>query len=716
MLKNLTKPHHILAVIAILFLTLFFTFPGVINISSKLIGEGGDTYQYVGFQTLVTRKLENFEYPFSHTTFWRYPIGFDFSRGYDSFLSNLTGGFIGLVLGDPVVTYNLTILLSFFFNSVCGYLLFFRLSKSWMISLIGSVSFGFSFYNLARGSGHANLLLTGGFALLGYSIVRLWQNHENRAIKSSDFLWLGISLTIIGLSSAQYFILAGIVLAIGLIFGLMLFPQRIIGLTQTLFQNKKYVFRALIPVILMIWVVFIPIIQAVIEGGFAWRTDGDYSPALINLFAPNPFLSTTFSQLGPIDWEARDVEHVIFMGWAELIAGALSIYILFKKGKNTQILLWSILLLAIISIFMLGTKNPETGIILPYHWLISIYPFKAVSEPGRYVIVVNLLLLSIITLGLANIKSKEKQTKIVLILLFLVVFERISWGGYYQVTNLKAPFIDVVKKLPSDAVFNIPTYISDHNFYAHLYDKPIVHGYMHWLGDTHSTRSFVNYNNEIPRFLCDDRLSQSVEIQKYRNPKFISDQRNVNQSMINRFRANNIRTIVVHKDLKLTWPGCSNVMALQTALFPPLMIAKSQGLRPAESHIEWAGLENPEVGLFFPRGGTISIQSVHFSPNSDLQSFRVTLDDELIDTASWNYEAEPDTYSFWTGPGDKNSTLNVKPGSVLRFSTSSYQEKGFITINYYYNQVLDNNDPESLIRNGLEKKYEDKFKEVYWIL
>ncbi|MBD3279671.1 MAG: hypothetical protein GF390_03095 [Candidatus Pacebacteria bacterium] len=172
--KNIINTWYLfLAIVFCTLFVLFFTWPGVIKLKKGLIGAGGDTYQYMGFQGLVTHQLQEFRYPFQHIALWRYPEGFDLSRGYDSWLSNMFGGSLTLFLHDRALAYNLTILTSFIFNAFCGYLWGYQLTKSRLLGLLSSVGLGFSFYNLARGAAHASLLLTGGFFLVGYALLKL---------------------------------------------------------------------------------------------------------------------------------------------------------------------------------------------------------------------------------------------------------------------------------------------------------------------------------------------------------------------------------------------------------------------------------------------------------------------------------------------------------------------------------------------------------------
>lgn len=709
----LQKFHGLSAFLLAVLLSCVITLPGIFFLNTKLLGEGGDTYQYLGFQSLVKLQLQAGRYPFSWTTAWRYPGGFDFGRGYDSILSNLYGGTLSLILGNATLAYNLTILSSLVFNALCGYTFFYTLTHSKRLATLGMIGFGLSFYNIARATGHANLLLTGAFALVAASVLQLWRRRHTQ-LTHKDYLFVTLSLTLLGLSSAQYFIMAGICLLLSLGIGCLAYWPGVLQLVRRVLRDWKKVTVSSIPLIVMFALVFFPLLLAIKEGDFAWKTDGDYSPFASDFIMPDPFLRTPLSQQGPLSWEARNIEHVVFMGWIELTLLVLSLFWVVRKNQSLALFAGGSFLLYLV--FSFGIKNPETGLVLPYNALINLYPFAAISEPSRFIILANLFLLILVVLYLQQHKLHTKNALIGALLIGMLV-ERISWGGYAMVDPVGGKYIPVVQSQPGKAVFDIPLYDARYDSNAELYGKAIVAGYMHWLGDTNKTRAFINYNDELTRFDCNTQLSSFEGMRSIATQQQRDFELQKNQIMLSRLRENDVRTIVLHKDYQYNWTGCSNVVAQKTFLFPAITLAKPTGFRERMVQMRWAGQSTQQAALFFPQAGTVKILSLHFSPKADATTFAILLNDQPLDSNQWSYG--PDTNlpnSFWTSPIDKERTFEVAAGSTLRFATQNYQEAGFATVYYTYEVTDPHSARASLQFNGLEKIYEDENKEVYSIL
>src|SRR3990167_7871149 len=132
--------------IIFLFFTFLFTFPSLFNLSDKIIGDGGDSYQFLGFQYIAKLQVSQGKFPFGWTNYWRYPVGFDFSIGYDSTLFVLVGFVFYQFFGNPVVVYNLSVLMILFLNCILSYLFFAKITKREDLGLLGSIVYGFSFY------------------------------------------------------------------------------------------------------------------------------------------------------------------------------------------------------------------------------------------------------------------------------------------------------------------------------------------------------------------------------------------------------------------------------------------------------------------------------------------------------------------------------------------------------------------------------------------
>src|SRR3989344_3344733 len=85
------------------------TYPSVFNLDDKLVGDGGDNVQFFSWLQIINENAHKGRWLFADTNMWRFPIGFEFARGVDSYLFLLMGFGLNLVLNNAVLVFNLTI-------------------------------------------------------------------------------------------------------------------------------------------------------------------------------------------------------------------------------------------------------------------------------------------------------------------------------------------------------------------------------------------------------------------------------------------------------------------------------------------------------------------------------------------------------------------------------------------------------------------------------
>jgi len=134
-------------------LSIVFSFPAILSLPIQVIGDGGDNLQFLSFQYVGNMLFSQGNFPFEETNFWRYPVGISFQSSYDSTLLILLGLIFYSFTQNGVLVYNLSLFVIFFLNAILSYLTFRRFFPS-LISLIGTIIYGFSFYSLARLLGH----------------------------------------------------------------------------------------------------------------------------------------------------------------------------------------------------------------------------------------------------------------------------------------------------------------------------------------------------------------------------------------------------------------------------------------------------------------------------------------------------------------------------------------------------------------------------------
>lgn len=176
-------------VTALLLTALVCIAPALSVLRTRIIGDGGDNYQFLGFQYIAHRLVSSGHLGFGHTSYWRYPAGFDLQRGADSMLFIAIGLVFYGITAEPVLVYNLSVLTLVLLNLLVSYLAF----RTWFnrtISFIGGVMYGLSFYSLAKVGGHVNLISTAGFALFFAAIYRIYRDDG----QLRDFILLAASV------------------------------------------------------------------------------------------------------------------------------------------------------------------------------------------------------------------------------------------------------------------------------------------------------------------------------------------------------------------------------------------------------------------------------------------------------------------------------------------------------------------------------------------
>lgn len=230
-----------------LFFTPLFTYPAVFHLSDKIIGDGGDSHQFLGFQYIAKMQFEQGVFPFGWTNYWRYPVGFNFSIGYDSTLFLLTGIIFYKIFENPVVVYNLSILTLLFLNGILSYPLFKKISGNESLGILGSLIYGFSFYSIARMGRHPNLVLTGCFPFFVYSLIIL---RERRGDKKS-FAIFTFSVILVFLVSAQYLLILIGAIILSLPIFIIFYKDIALSYLSLFWERRKNIIYSLLTIIIV---------------------------------------------------------------------------------------------------------------------------------------------------------------------------------------------------------------------------------------------------------------------------------------------------------------------------------------------------------------------------------------------------------------------------------------------------------------------------------
>lgn len=680
-----------------LLLAVLFTLPAIFHLGSLFIGDGYDNYQQAGYQALFATLVNSGQYPFSHTDLWRYPVGFDFARGFDSYLGVAGGGLLTLVVGMPLA-YNLTLLILLALNGLASFAFFRKLTQSSWLGAIGMLCYGFSFYVLARADAHLNLVFIAAVPLAGLSLLTL---KEATTLGKKDFGLFGITIAALLVGSLQYLLMIAFgVIWLGFVL-LIFYRKQYASLKQLLNNNKQGLFWLSTAGLIAFIVLYGAQLSALFSGSFIFFSRSEVlshaTPSLTDFLFPNGYLSFLLFHLGKSTSDAS-VEKVVFFGWLEIL---LFVSFFFTGyTKRLKIFLLSLGLLPFI--LSLGYGQANHAPFLPYRFLEYVFPFKGIAETGRYFILTSFVMTTAVVLGLKRHFTRYSFSTICLVIVGILILERIP-SHFLLAPSLKDQnYIAVVKKLPGKAVLDLPVnpYYAPYDMLSYYYDKPIVNGYFHWSSDGIPEQSFIGTNSPLGLYTCsiiDPILSSTAEQES---------QTGINYQIISLLRENNINTIVVHKDDKFYHPVCKNVRERLSGLLPAITEVKATS---PQQQIQGTLIDGrPHFSIYIPTSGTLSLDGLYVAP-SNQASFTITLADKLLPSDT-TWENGTDTYSLQLSI-KKPLTLKVTAGTMLTVSSKDWVSTTVYSIWYHY--TPDSNQETIPLRTPLQKEYEDATAAVY---
>lgn len=611
-MKNLINRNKVFiqlisATIFAIVLAAIFTYPSILHLNSLYIGDGWDNYEYASYQALAAKHMAAGELPFHATNFWRYPVGFEFDRGFDSFLTVTIGAVLVLLLGLPLA-YNTTIIILMTLNGVLSFVYFRYLSRSFILGILGMIIFGFSFYVLGKASSHPNLLFVGGFPLFLWAVLRI-----NRLVKLHmyDFFILFASIALIALGSLEYALFFGIFLLLYGTITFLFYKEAVIAFLKKILLYRKIVCISATVVFGAVGILFLPYIEAFINHAFSITSRKEtlyaFTPGLSDFIFPNTYL-TLWIKAFATSTTLASIEKVVFVGWAEilLLIGFLYFYCLKRAKLFFSVLLLSSLLLA------MGYGQDNHLFFLPYRFLSNLFPFAVIAETGRYIVIFYLFLTSAIILFLASIKNDKTRNILIAIVLVFVFLERLPSGYYLTGTLENKQLVKSVQSIPASAVLDFPIYLTyaRYNLLSIFYDKPIVNGYFHWSADGAYEQSFIK-NSLLDRYIC-DRNDPILAL-----PFDYFKESQEDQKMLDRLKSYNINTIVIHKDDKLYHTECTNVRLRLSRLLPYIAYLNPSS---AQKQINASFMDGkPSFSFFLPYSGTFYLDGIFVNPSNPSQ-------------------------------------------------------------------------------------------------
>lgn len=685
---------YIVVTLFALLLTVIFTWPATLHINSSFMGDGGDNYEYASYIGLASQNLRNGNLPFFHTTYWRYPVGFDFARGFDSYLTVSIGMLLHLIL-NLTLSYNLTIFALMILNGVISYAFFTYLTRSKILGILGMIMYGFSFYTLAKAASHPNLLFIGALLCVAYTTLRLFQKSH---LSLKDFLLFFSSLLFVALGSTQYLIFSiFFTLVFGVLF-MLINKGPIIDLIRKV-NHKKYSFLGMgFLTFVFFLILFSPHIGAILGGQFVLlKRQGtlfELTPSLLDYILPNRYLKLIYPSY-LFSTSLPSIEKAVFIGWMEILLFVL--FFFSKVSATAKKVLFAFFFVPFV--LSMGYGKDNNFFLLPYHFLSNVLPFSALVETGRYVIIFSLITTIAILFFLKSIRSQKLALSITILCIGIAIAERLPHNYYESATLSSDSYVSVVANTNTAAVLDFPVnyYYASYNILSLSYGKPIVNGYFHWSADGKYEKSFISENNLLSRFICSD----TDKLLDFKTERTLNDQ------MIALLKQNNISTLVIHKDDKFYHPVCRNVRTRIDLLIPTVQVMQATQSDREHEIVLRSNSSKPEFTLYFPQKGTFFIGGVYIAPTSPAKFILAKNGIPADGAYSWN--VSPDN-SMQLEPQHTLSTP-VDAGTKITFSTKDTVESTYFSLWYIFTPDID--AATNPYGQPLEKIFEDEKAAVY---
>lgn len=196
-------------------LTIVFTWPLPLKLSHSVVGDYGDNMHFAWMIGWFDRALFDLHISPYHVPQLNYPQGWDLARSEIPLMLVLPG-LPFAAAGNPVLGYNIAVLLSFVLTGLAAVWWLRDLGRSWAASVFAGVAFAFNPFRMAHfRAGHLNILATMWFPVLMLGVFRVLRG---RRLPLWQGIASGVALGFVSLSSQYYFyltVLVGGALAVG---------------------------------------------------------------------------------------------------------------------------------------------------------------------------------------------------------------------------------------------------------------------------------------------------------------------------------------------------------------------------------------------------------------------------------------------------------------------------------------------------------------------
>jgi hypothetical protein len=263
--SRLTWRESGVALLAYGLVAIFWTWPLILRVSDSVVGQFGDNMHFawmIGWFEHALIDLHALPY---HVPQLNYPQGWDLARS-EIPVTMVIPGLPFAAAGNPILGYNVSVLISFVLTGWATYWWLRDLGASRSAGMLAGLAFAFSPFRIAHfRAGHLNILATMWFPifLIGlFRALRGWPTPRWLAILS------GVAFGLVSLSSQYYFYLTALI-CLGLSLGYLILLDRERLRSRQLWQTIGWMAAAAIPFVVA---GLAPYVRLVGEGGLPQRS------------------------------------------------------------------------------------------------------------------------------------------------------------------------------------------------------------------------------------------------------------------------------------------------------------------------------------------------------------------------------------------------------------------------------------------------------------
>jgi hypothetical protein len=485
-----------IAVLLFLACSVWVIHPVIPHLDQTILGWQGDNVQYVYMIGWVSKAIFSFQSPFIDPHL-NYPDGLQLAATDAPFGLMIAAAPVTQLLG-PIFSYNLLILLNFFFSGYITYLWIYKLTKSIPAGIIAGLIFIFIPYRITHSYGHLNLISTAVIPLFFWTFDPVLNTDPP---VFSGLVKLAVVTFLVGFCASQYYLL--ICLVFGFIY--ILLARRSF---QFNFRHGWKLSAAMVSGALLAAVPYLLARGDALERSYDILQTRVWSASLTDFIVPSRLHliwgSWIPASFRPITW----IEHTLYLGVVACLLAVIAVF--FDRGNRPRIFVWLSLIL-ISLVLALGTDlhlhngrplQSQPSIWLPAYFLGQLPGFNLMRVWARFSIVAMFFISLLGGLGAKAIADRftHHQKFIFFLLAAAIIIDFMP--GRLVTTNLELRPIDrwLANQNGEFAVAFLPPFQENYpSMYGSLFHNKYLPAFNHPNHFQSAYKSFISNAAQFPQ-------------------------------------------------------------------------------------------------------------------------------------------------------------------------------------------------------------------------